>query len=441
MPGLLDNQTPEQAEIARLEAAIAQMQQQNQGIASQLGAPGIADDTRMGLENSQQQRQMGIGSMQGLLSELGGGQQQAAPQAAPQGGAQQSPEGQEIASLENQIQMLQAQDPSGSGGIYGMLGYNQMGMGGGQQDFKPTMPVGHMQDIYAALAGGADDPAAIGQSYVKAMQNNDTLKADQQESRYRVTDAMRPKPFGSGFTDSQGNFVATTWDPNLDKGRGGFRTTTLGKRMPNTFTVGGVEYMRNLNQPDIGAADAFVPTIDPQAAGINQGVMETEAGLAEAQLMTRKEAAELAAEMSLMDGFIKDLINAPNFSESVGPLDTLVAKVGGSWLGGKDSLLNRQMEMVHNQLTIVKVSDWKGAISNAELTFFKSTVPKPTDHHEVWQTWYRDVYVPTTQFALMRAADEINFLNSNLRDFVLGTGNEMDAIMNNPLVQKYLETG
>lgn len=150
MPGLLNDQTPEQIEIARLEAAIAQFEQQNQGIASQLAAPGIADDTRMGLENSQQQRQFGISSMQGLLS-----------QAANTTTVEQSPEQQEIASLEAQIAQMQGGKQSGPGNI------------------EPTISKNDIQSIYGLLAGGADDPAAIGNQYVSAMQGNDQYLAAQ----------------------------------------------------------------------------------------------------------------------------------------------------------------------------------------------------------------------------------------------------------------------
>jgi len=446
MAGLLDEQQdPNKAEIARLEAMIAQFEQQGPGIAQQLAAPGLADDERMTLENLQQQQQLGTNRIQGLLSQVD---------------SSQTPAQQEIASLTAQIaqaesggqggapgdpamQMLQAQggEAGPQGDIYGLLGYNAGGgIGGGTgQEFEPTMDIGNMQQIYAAMATGADDPAAIGENYVQSMQRNDQLRAANQESRYRVTDAMRPKPFGGGYTDSEGYFVATTWDPNMNNGRGDFRTTRLGKKMPNTFTVGGVQYVRNYMQPDISQPDAFVPAVDPQQAGVNAGLVTEGQDLGGLRAVNRQSQAELAQDMSLTERRITRLLNAENFSEATGPMDNAIAWIGGAAAGGEDSLMNRELRMLHNELATIIVADWKGAISNKELDFFKSTVPAPTDHHQVWKTWYETKFLPAKQFAMEVARGMHDYTDMDLETYINNVSPASSAIMQDPLVLKYLE--
>ena len=121
----------------------------------------------------------------------------------------------------------------------------------------------------------------------------------------------------------------------------------------------------------------------------------------------------------------------------------------GRLFGTEDAAMTRQVRMLANDLATVKVADWKGAISDAELRFFKSSVPSPWDHPNVWQQWYDTVYVPTMQFAGMRARGEINFTNSNLSDFLESGGwqtgvtpgvgtNPYQELLDDPEVQKLL---
>jgi hypothetical protein len=76
------------------------------------------------------------------------------------------------------------------------------------------------------------------------------------------------------------------------------------------------------------------------------------------------------------------------------------------------------VQILHNDLTTMQVADWKGAISERELDFFHASVPDTTDHHQVWLDWFNTVYMPTMEFAMMRARGEIDATNSSLKDWV-----------------------
>ncbi|MHA1570204.1 MAG: hypothetical protein ACTSWM_00175 [Alphaproteobacteria bacterium] len=442
--GLLDEITPEQAEIKKLENAIAQMQLgiQRTDLMMQGGPDGFGgdfpkpDDAELAsLQAMQANLQQQMQQNQGLLADaqppvddtqfLKPGndplpmpqqqqQQQQIPQIPPELQAissDQSPEQQQITELTNQIQMLQGMDPSGQGGVYGMLGYKERGGGAGGQGFQPTMPPDQMNEIYGLLAELSDDPTAVGMQYVKSMQGNDQLRASNKEARYKMTDAMRPQPHGSPYPDAKGNMVQQIWDPNLNGGRGGSYIVNLGRRFPKTIDVGGVEY-------EMDAQGTWNPSVDPKTAGLNAGVLEEEIDLGKTRALDKKEQAMLASDMALQDEMIRGLIESPNFSESVGPFDTLIKNVGGAAMGGEDSLLNRKVQIMHNQLTTLQVADWKGAISERELDFFHASVPDTTDHHQVWIDWYNDMYTPTMEYAMKRARGEISGLDYTLKDWV-----------------------
>jgi hypothetical protein len=426
--GLLDERSAEQQEIERLENAIRQMkmgaERTGQRIAQgDVGSPGELTY----LQQLQQRMQQGAEKNQGLLSELTQPQQQ------------QSPEQQQIAQLENQIQMLQGMDPSGAGGVYGMLGYQERGA---QSGFEPTIAPDRMNEVFGLLAEYSDDPTAVGMQYVKSMQANDALRAANKDAKFRITDAMRPKPVGSGYEDADGYQVQPIYDPNLNNGRGGMRSEKIGKRKTHTITIAGVQYQRNPFQTNPNAPDYWMPSVDPRTAGVAAGEMEEQIDLGKSRALDQKEQASLANDMALQNGRILDILQAPNFSESVGPFDTLIKTMGGAAMGGADSLLNRQVQILHNQLTTTQVADWKGAISERELDFFHASVPDTTDHHEVWNTWYNTVYVPTMEFAMMRARGEIDATNSSLKSWVESGGGRQpqagDAALD-PLVQKYLQ--
>jgi hypothetical protein len=433
--GILDEQSPEQAEIARLENLVRQTQM---GVASisdvlqAVGPSGVMGDERAQLEAQlaglQQQQQ-------GAQTDL-----QAAQQARLQ--AAQSPQMQPGGPS---MQMQQAQ--GGAGGpqnpIYGLLGYDAGGGQGAGAQFQPSIPSDQIGEIYGLLAGGADDPATVGMNYVRAMQAQDVSKISGRDAKYRVTDAMRPKPVGSGYLDAEGHHVVPIWDPNLNDGRGGIREQRLGRRMPDTIKVGNIPYVRNPYVSNPQDPNYFIPGVDPSIAGGVDAEFTEESNLGSKRATTRGEASDLAADMNLQDSNIRGILFAENFSEATGPLDTFVAWAGGKALGGEDSLLNRQLGILHNQLVTTQVSDWKGAISERELDFFHASVPETTDHHQVWMDWYENVYVPTMVFAMKRAKGEVDFTSGNLKDFIesggaYAQGSEAEQILSDPALQKYL---
>jgi len=368
-------------------------------------------------------------------------------------GAGMTPAQQEIASLEAQIaqaesdgqgggpsmQMLQAVGGAGQNDIYGLLGYNAGGGQGGQGQFDPTMNIGNMQQIYAAMTKYGDDPAAIGENYVQSMQRNDQLRASNMESRFRVTDAMRPRPIGAGFEDENGYQVIPIWDPNMNNNRGGIRTQNVGRRLPETIEIAGVMYMKNPNQQDRRSPDYWIPMVDPTEAGKAGARLREELDLGGIRAISRGQQNELAQDMSLTDTRIRRLLNAENFSEVTGPMDNVIAWVGGAAAGGKDSLMNRELRMLHNELATIIVADWKGSISDKELVFFKTTIPSPSDHHDVWKTWYENKFLPAKQFAMEVARGMHDYTDMDLETYINNVSPGSQAIMDNDLVNKYAE--
>lgn len=351
----------------------------------------------------------------------------------------------EIARLEQQIQMLQTQQPGGGGGVYGLLGYDAKGGGQSAQNFQPTISPDEIQKVYGLLAAGADDPTSVGMNYIKAMQQTDTLKASNRDAAYRITDAMRPRPVGSGYINDSGNRVVPIWDPNINDGRGGFRQENLGRAMPDTIEIGGVRYQRNPYQSNPTAADYWVPAVDPNTAGSNAGILKEEQTLGEQTGMDRAAAEQLGGMLEMQNMEIQRIINDPDFDQAVGLLDQYTGKIGAQF-GSKQGVLMKDAEKISNALTTSKVSDWKGAISDKELDFFKAGVPQVGDGPDVWRSWYINQYIPLMEFVQMRARGEIDQANSNLADFIQGAQQRYAAKQNgaiditqDPLIQKYLQ--
>jgi hypothetical protein len=336
--------------------------------------------------------------------------------------------------------MLQGMDPSGDSGVYGMLGYKERG-GGLGGDFQPTISPDQMNDVYGLLAQYSDDPTNVGLNYVKSMQNNDTLRAANKDAKYRMTDAMRPKPVGSGYEDADGYQVQPIWDPNFNNGRGGMREERIGRRKTNTITIAGISYQRNPFQPNPNAPDYWMPSVAPQTVGENAAVVDRLKARGGKLGMDQAEAEEVMGGLIAQDMEIQRIINNPNFDASVGWLDQITGKFGAQ-IGTDEGILMKDAEKVSNALTTAKVSVWKGAISNAELNFFKSSVPQVGDGPEVWRSWYVNQYIPFKEFISMRARGEIELANSDLSVYIQSAQTkflESDDAVNDPLVLKYLE--
>jgi len=431
--GLLDENDPAKAEIARLEALLAQMSTSPleqltpelvQGILSMNGPqpspplpppPPTALDqmSTSPLQNPPQPggpiQMMGDGSQlppeaAGLLQELA--QVDDTEFLKPGNDPLPMTAKDQIKQLENQIQMMQAQQPDGSGGIYGLLGYDAKG-GLGSQPFKPTMSPDAMQDIYGLLAGGADNPAAVGQQYVKSMQANDTLKAAMKDARIRVTDAMRPRPVGSGYTDDKGDHIIPVWDPQLNDGRGGMVTHNTGQKFPDTINVAGMDWARNPNVEGYASKNSWIPLIDPTRAGEVGGEIERGIAVGKAEGAEQASGMLLAGEMMKVEGLLTSLMDNPDFEGGVGLADQYTGKIGAQF-GTKEGIVSKQATFISNALTRSSVADWKGAISEKELVFFQSGVPQPGDGPEVWRMWYRDFYLPILEFARKKAAGTIH---------------------------------
>jgi hypothetical protein len=96
--------------------------------------------------------------------------------------AEQTAAQQQIAALESQIAQMQGGGQGGGKQITSPPGGMRMeGLLGGPQGASQMwsqvshMPTEQIQQIYGLLAAGGDDPAAVGNQYVRAMQNNAQL--------------------------------------------------------------------------------------------------------------------------------------------------------------------------------------------------------------------------------------------------------------------------
>jgi len=344
----------------------------------------------------------------------------------------------EISQLENQIQMLQAQNPDGSGGIPGLLGYNASGPGGGKP-FKPTISPDSMMEVYGLLAGGADNPAAVGQNYVKAMQANDTLKAANKDARYRLTDAMRPRPVGSGYTDDKGDHIIPVWNPMLNDGNGGMVTHNTGQKFPDTINVAGMDWARNPNVEGYDSPNSWIPLIDPTRAGEVGGEVERGIAVGKAEGAEQASGMVLAAEMMKVEGLLTSLMDNPDFEGGVGLVDQYTGKIGAQ-MGTKEGIVTKQATFISNALTRSSVADWKGAISEKELAFFQSGVPQAGDAPEVWRMWYKDFYLPILEFARKKAAGTIH-KDAPLMPYLeqVQRMQGRPSLADDPLVTKYLD--
>lgn len=285
-----------------------------------------------------------------------------------------------------------------------------------QQGFQPSVGANELQQLYAIMAAGADDPLGPGMDYVKRMQHNDMLANQYRQSQNRLTDAQRPRPVGGGFLGATGSHVNPVWDPNANDGRGGFRYEQGPNRMPETVDVGGVKYVVNPNVqagtpgwliPAVGMDDATT-----NAAGLNQAQA---AGTARG---TDQAAAQiLGGEMQVLDGRLRALMANPDFSGGVGLLDQFTGRVGAQF-GSDEGLITKEANYISNSLTRSSVADWKGAISNAELNFFKDSVPQAGDGAAVWEHWYETYYKPTMAFVNARADGTLTQDNSSLSAYL-----------------------
>lgn len=104
-------------------------------------------------------------------------------------------------------------------------------------------------------------------------------------------------------------------------------------------------------------------------------------------------AQETLAGMDTTEAQLQQVINDPNFSQAVGPIDALTGRIGEA-LGTKQGVLGGQAERLANQLVIGAVADWKGAISEKELDFFLKSVPSRASSPETWSHWFHKEYLP-----------------------------------------------
>ena len=271
-----------------------------------------------------------------------------------------------------------------------------------QQPFQPSMTPEMMQQMYMAMAAGADDPSQIGQQYIKSMQYNDMLRNQYRLQQRGLTAAQMKRPVGGGYVNDQGNRVVPIWNPAT----GQIEEQELSRVQPDTIQIGDIRYQRNPFQTDPRAADYWMPAVDPATAGQQTGEFQ------EWQKVGAQRGAERASAMTLESELLKvhDLLvqgmQDSSFEGAVGPLDAWTGRLG-AWAGTKEGVLGQRFEMISNALTRSSVADWKGAISNAELTFFKQSVPQRSSSPEVWRDWYANIYLPTLRFAAAKANGEL----------------------------------
>ncbi len=278
------------------------------------------------------------------------------------------------------------------------------------------MPPQAMNELYAIMAAGADNPNQVGMDYVQRMQYNDVLKSRNMADRNTMTDAQRPRPIGGGFLGATGGHINPVWDPAANGGKGGFRYEQGPNRMPQSIEVGGVKYFINPDVP-LGQPGSMVPAVDMPTATDNASDLNRAKTLGTARGTDQAGAQVLGGEMQVLDARLNNLINHEDFAGGVGLLDQFTGKIGAQ-LGTDEGKITKEANYISNALTRSSVADWKGAISNAELNFFKDSVPQAGDGPDTWREWYNNYYVPTMQFVKMRARGEITESDSALSDFI-----------------------
>lgn len=333
---------------------------------------------------------------------------------------------QEIARLESQIAMLKTQQPGMAGGPnVNPLSLLVAGGGGGQQQpFNPTINPGQMRDVYGLLAEYGDNPAAVGNQFVQAMQNNDRLKAGLQAAGGGLTDAQRPKPIGSGYLRSDGKRVIPIWDPAANEGRGGVREQELSEQFPDVVKVGKMAYRIDPNNPG-----NLIPIVDPRAAGIASGVIGEEEAVGTGRGTERAAGERTLIGLQSKEDQLTKMMNDPDFDDAVGPIDALTGRLGQMW-GSDEGTLGKRAQFMANQLVTAAVADWKGAISERELSFFQNSAPKRGDSSTVWRDWYQNIFLPMKQLAADRAAGRPGTVPQRVQEGLqlMGDDPELDAI-------------
>lgn len=444
-PGILSD--PYKMEIARLENAIEQIKLGVQRTSGLLAG----DNPPVGDELLQRQQQ---------LKSLQFQQMDAERQLA---GLLDTPK--EATGPTMQLNQAVAGDPSNP--VYGLYGYGGGAAGqGGKSAFNPsispdeirdiyselraganvppTLDADQLREVYGILAAGADKPESALTNYISAAQNLDTMRSKNQDRRVttdtsfvddllgydrtaaqnrdtgaRITDAMRPRTVGGGFLGAQGQHINPIFDPNLNKGRGGMRYETGPSRMPQSLNVGGVEYVVNPDVP-IGQPGWLIPAVDMPTATDNARDLNRAEALGTAQGTDQAGAQVLGGDLQLLDKRLTDMLNNPDFEGGVGLVDQYTGLIGAQF-GTDEGRVTKDATYISNQLTRSSVKDWKGAISNAELNFFKDSVPQAGDGPQVWRDWYANVYQPTMYFVNLRATGQITKANSDLTEYLGGT--------------------
>lgn len=142
---------------------------------------------------------------------------------------------------------------------------------------------------------------------------------------------------------------------------------------------------------------------DPDKVAKPLSTLETEAEadrtLAFAQAMGTAQAGQMidaaatSGDMKLLDNQLQMLMNDSDFDAAVGPVDRWTGALG-EMAGTRQGVIGGHIGRISNALTTSKVADWKGAISDKELAFFKESVPQRSSSPETWRSWYQNEFLP-----------------------------------------------
>lgn len=179
--------------------------------------------------------------------------------------------------------------------------------------------------------------------------------------------------------------------------------------------------MDERQQPNYGTANIggnVVPTVDGRPQ-MDQPLGKTETTLTQEAKQAEKEKEKDYGSRQLVEkmrGF-SELITAPNFGSTVGPLDSSWAsKAMGGLFNTKDYQLHRKAEQLGGQEVLrLGAEVLKGSQTEGEWERVSRALPSTKDHPEVWRNWY-DTALKTIMAGRPDLAGELD----PLRKTVLG---------------------
>lgn len=210
-------------------------------------------------------------------------------------------------------------------------------------------------------------------------------------TRYRLTQE------GKLGTYNPRDYTAESWAKYLETG-----DPRVLERW-NPFKVVETAHGRVLMNTSQDATDPFVMQIDTteDQARATQALKFAET-MGTKQANGLIDAAAQAGDLDLLDAQLSSIMSSSAFPAAVGAFE-LRGRLG-KLVGSETGVLREHVTRISNALVSTKVADWKGAISDKELEFFKESVPTANSSDETWRYWYENEFKPFKAYVDAKAA-------------------------------------